>query len=155
MESKHISRNVNVSVRKVRMIIPEIKKFTPVMALIKLAYMPHSAAKYMSHAIKTAISNATSTLKVSEDMLEFRRIQADQGITLKRFRAGSRGSPLPVVRRMTHITVVLGEKKLAVSPVPQKSKVKPEAKKEDKKEVKKVKSAPKKKAVTTEVEAKS
>lgn len=153
MESKHISRNVNVSVRKVRMIIPEIKKFTPVMALIKLAYMPHSAAKYMSHAIKTAMSNATSTLKVSEDMLEFRRIQADQGITLKRFRAGSRGSPLPVVRRMTHITVVLGEKKLA--PVPQKSKVKPEAKKEDKKEVKKVKSAPKKKAVTTEVEAKS
>ncbi len=155
MESKHISRNVNVSVRKVRMIIPEIKKLTPAMSLIKLAYLPHSAAKYMKHAIKTAMSNATSTLKVSEDMLEFRRIQADQGITLKRFRAGSRGSPLPVVRRMTHITVVLGEKKLAVQPAPQKSKVKPEENKEVKKEVKKVKSAPKKKAVTTESEAKS
>ncbi|MEI6326929.1 MAG: uL22 family ribosomal protein [Candidatus Roizmanbacteria bacterium] len=155
MESKHISRNVNVSVRKVRMIIPEIKKLTPVMSLIKLAYLPHSAAKYMRHAIKTALSNATSTLKVSEDMLEFRRIQADQGVTLKRFRAGSRGSPLPVVRRMTHITVVLGEKKSNTPLVSSKSKVKPEIKKEEKVEVKKAKPASKKKAVTTQSEEKS
>ena len=52
MESKHISRNVNVSVRKVRMIIPEIKKFTPVMALIKLDILNYQLMKgTRAHAV--------------------------------------------------------------------------------------------------------
>lgn len=122
MESTHRAKNVNVSVRKVRMLLPAVKKVSPEMALIQLAFMPHSAAVAIRHAVQTALANASSALKVPKNMLEFRTIKADQGLVMKRFRAGSRGSPRPVLRRMTHITVVLGEKKVApaVTPVAEK-----------------------------------
>jgi large subunit ribosomal protein L22 len=60
--------------------------------------------------VETALANASSALKVPKDMLEFKKLYADQGIVMKRYRAGSRGSPRPVLRRLTHVTVVLGEK---------------------------------------------
>lgn len=123
MESTHRAKNVNVSVRKVRMLLPAVKKVSPEMALIKLAFMPHSAAVAIRQAVQTALANASSALKVPKNMLEFRTIKADQGLVMKRFRAGSRGSPRPVLRRMTHITVVLGEKKVAPAVTPVAGKV--------------------------------
>ncbi|MBP6993811.1 hypothetical protein KBB12_01040 [Candidatus Woesebacteria bacterium] len=111
MESRHTAKNMNVSIRKVRSFLPGIRKTSPVDALTRLEQMPHSAARALAQAIKTCLSNAESSLKVGKDMLEFRRLYADQGLVLKRFRAGSRGTAKPITRRMTHITVVLGIKR--------------------------------------------
>lgn len=135
MESRHTAKNINVSIRKVRTFLPGIKKTSPVDALTRLEQMPHSAARALAQAIKTTLSNAESSLKVSKDMLEFRRLYADQGLVLKRFRAGSRGTAKPISRRMTHITVVLGVKRAQVP-----AQVKPAE--ESKKEVKAEKSKP-------------
>ncbi len=116
MESRHIAKNINVSLRKVRTFLPAIKKMSPADALTRLELLPHSAGRALGDALKTAIANAQNSLKVSKDMLEFRRLYADQGLVLKRFRAGSRGTAAPISRRMTHITVVLGVKKTPQSP---------------------------------------
>jgi large subunit ribosomal protein L22 len=115
MESRHTAKNINVSIRKVRTFLPEIKKMTPVDALVRLQHLPYSATRALAQAIQTTIANAESSLKVSKDMLEFRKLYADQGLVLKRFRAGSRGTAKPISRRMTHITVVLGVKQVAKS----------------------------------------
>ena len=112
MESRHTAKNINVSIRKVRTFLPAIKKLSPVDALTRLEQLPHSAAHALAQAIKTTLSNAESSLKVGKDMLEFRKLYADQGLVLKRFRAGSRGTAKPITRRMTHITVILGIKKV-------------------------------------------
>ena len=161
MESRHYLKNVNVSIRKVRMFLPGLRKMTPVEAVEKLSFLPHSAARVLVQGIKTAISNAESTLKVPKNMLEFRSLKADQGLVLKRFRAGSRGTALPVNRRMSHITITLGVK--AGSTVAKKQdkkeeKVEEVKKIEEKKEVKKVKTVRKAKAEKTsekKVEAES
>lgn len=116
MESRHLLKNVNVSLRKLRMFLPEIKKMSPSQARETLTFMPHSAAKVLGGAIKTAIANAESTLKVPESMLEFRCLKADQGLVIKRFRAGSRGTARPINRRMSHITIILGVKKSKSAP---------------------------------------
>lgn len=165
MESRHYLKNVNVSLRKVRMFLPGLKKMTPVEAVEKLSFLPHSAARVLMQGIKTAISNAESTLKVPKNMLEFRSLKADQGLVLKRFRAGSRGTALPVNRRMSHITIILGVKAGSVVPKKQVTKEEPakneksrkvedEKTVEEKKEVKKAKTVRKAKA-EKKVEAES
>jgi large subunit ribosomal protein L22 len=108
MEFRHSLKNANVSLKKVRMFLPELRNIRPTVAVKVLASMPHSAARVLHDVIKSAISGGISTLKVGEDMLEFREIRADQGMVLKRYRAGSRGVAAPILRRRTHITVVLG-----------------------------------------------
>ncbi len=147
MESRHLLKNVNVSLRKLRMFLPEIKKMSPSQARETLSFMPHSAAKVLVGAIKTAISNAESTLKVPESMLEFRCLKADQGLVIKRFRAGSRGTARPINRRMSHVTIILGVKKSKTTPQVEKEAkaIAPDSKVEDVKS--EVKETPKKKAV--------
>ncbi len=110
METRHILKNANVSLRKVRTFLPGIKKMPPTEALVRLGFLPHSAARVLAGALKAAMTNAEFVLKVPKNMLEFRSLKADQGLVLKRFRAGSRGTALPISRRMTHITIVLGVK---------------------------------------------
>jgi large subunit ribosomal protein L22 len=117
MESQHTAKNINVSVRKVRTFLPAMRKMSPVDALTRLELLPHSAARALAQALQTVIANAETSLKVSKDMLEFRKLYADQGLVLKRFRAGSRGTAKPITHRMTHITVVLGVKKINTSPM--------------------------------------
>ncbi|MFO0703287.1 MAG: uL22 family ribosomal protein [Patescibacteria group bacterium] len=156
MESRHLLKNVNVSIRKVRMFLPNVKKMQPAEAVERLGFLPHSAAKVLAAGIKTAISNAQSTLKVPANMLEFRSLKADQGMVLKRFRAGSRGTALPINRRMTHITIILGVKgaakevEKAVKEVKKTEKV--EEPKEEKKEVKEAKKTRSSKKAKTEKE---
>lgn len=110
MESRHTIPNTNVSIRKVREFLPGLKKMSPVSAYASLKQMPHTAARSLASAIQNAMVNAEHTLKVSKGMLEFRKLSADQGAALKRFRPGSRGTAKPILRRTTHITVVLGVK---------------------------------------------
>lgn len=134
------------------MFLPGLRKMTPVEAVEKLSFLPHSAARVLVQGIKTAISNAESTLKVPKNMLEFRSLKADQGLVLKRFRAGSRGTALPVNRRMSHITITLGVKagsKVAKKQDKKEEKVEEAKKTEEKKEVKKVKTVRKAKAEKT------
>ena len=139
MESRHLAKNINVSLKKLRSFLPEVKKMSPVDAHVTLGFLPHSAARALVAAIQTAIANAENTLKVPKSMLEFRQLKADQGMVLKRFRAGSRGTALPVVRRMSHITIVLGVKNAdskEVISMPEKAKAKQSSvKKSEKKEV--------------------
>lgn len=147
MDSRHIVKNAHVSVRKVRTFLPAVKKLTPVEALTRLEVLPHSAARFLASAIKTAIVNAESALKVSRSMLEFRSLQADQGMVLKRFRAGSRGTAKPIKRRMTHITVVLSVKKAqsvveSQMTVEKKNQIEEKPKKETKIEQKTVEKKP-------------
>jgi len=123
MESRHVAPNVNVSLRKVRAYLPAIKKLSPLEATVHLDQIPYSATYALSAEIKTAMTNAENTLKVSKGMLEFRSLKADQGMVLKRFRAGSRGTAKPVLRRMTHITIVLGAKKVVTSNKVEEKKV--------------------------------
>ena len=68
MESRHTAKNINVSIRKVRTFLPEIKKMTPVDALVRLQHLPYSATRALAQAIQTTIANAESSLQVSKDM---------------------------------------------------------------------------------------
>lgn len=107
MESKATFKNLKISPKKLRMLLPEIKRVSPEQALDYLFNTPKKGAKILYKAIRSAISNATTTLKVDSRLLKFKILSVDQGQALKRFKPGGRGTVKPIKRRFSHITVVV------------------------------------------------
>ncbi|HET7099264.1 MAG TPA: 50S ribosomal protein L22 [Patescibacteria group bacterium] len=95
-----------MSPRKIRLVTELIKKMKPAMAIEKLPFVQKRAAEFVSKVIKNAIASATSQ-GVSETDLIFKEIQVGEGPRLKRGMAASRGRWHPILKRMSHIRVVL------------------------------------------------
>lgn len=107
MESRTYIKNLKISPKKLRLLLPEIKKLTPKEAVKILMYANTKSARIFYKAIKSAISNAKNVLKTDEDLLKFKTLLVEEGPRLKRFRPGSKGRATPYVRRLSHIKVVL------------------------------------------------
>lgn len=107
MESTTYLKNLRISPKKLRFLMPDIKKLKPVVALDYLFYIQNKPAKIFYKAIKSALSNAKIALKVNEDLLKFKVLTIEEGQKLKRYRPGSRGTAKPFKRRMAHIKIIL------------------------------------------------
>lgn len=109
MESQTYIKNVKISPKKLRFILPAIKKHSPLNSLDYLLYTPRKSSRILYKAIHSAISNARTTLKVRDDVLKFKLLTVEEGVKIKRQRAGSRGMVKPIIRRLSHIKIVLTE----------------------------------------------
>lgn len=107
MEAQAYIKNVKISPKKLRFLVPAVKRLKPFEALHKLKYANQKAAKFLYKAIDSALHNAKNTLKAEENLLQFKTLAIEEGLKLKRFRAGGRGMAKPYVRRYAHIKVVL------------------------------------------------
>jgi large subunit ribosomal protein L22 len=107
MEKKFVFKNLPISPKKLRFLLPPLRKTLPVGALDYLFYMPKKGAKILRKAIKSAIDAVKSSLKIEENKLKFKTLAVDEGRKLKRFRPGGRGTVKPIVRRFSHLTIVL------------------------------------------------
>jgi large subunit ribosomal protein L22 len=74
-----------------------------------LALDTHAASPVLSKVIKSAVANATNNEGADEDRLVVKTVMIDQGKTLKRFRPRSRGRADTILKRVSHITVVVEE----------------------------------------------
>jgi len=110
MEVKAISKYVRISPQKVRMLVDAVKGKPVESALEMLRFMPQKAAYILEKLIRSAVANADQHPDVDVDSLVIRNIVADQGPTLKRFRAKARGRGTRILKRSAHIKVVLAEK---------------------------------------------
>ncbi len=161
MESLTYQQNLKVSPKKMRMIRDNIFKMSPQEALAYLMYAPTKPAKTYYKVLNSAIHNAVNTLKVQADMLQFKLLTVEEGRKLKRFKAGSKGMAKPIVRRYSHVKVVLVQKPQIEksTKVEEKKEVKAAAGKSSskpKKETKKdVKTEKKEAAVTSSSKAKT
>jgi large subunit ribosomal protein L22 len=81
--------------------------------LQKLKFMPQKAANILEKVIRSAVANADQNADIDIDLLVIRNITADQGPTLKRWKARARGRGSRVLKRTSHITVILAEKNSA------------------------------------------
>jgi len=110
MESQTYIKNAKISPKKLRFLLPAIKKLKPVLALDYLFYTRKKAAKIFYKSIASAISNAKNVLKVDPELLEFRLLTVEEGQKLKRFKPGGRGGVKPIKRRFSHIKIILAAK---------------------------------------------
>ncbi len=109
MEVKAVSKYVRISPRKVHIMIDTVKGKPVETALEILKFMPQKAAYIVEKIIRSAVSNADQHPDIDVDSLVIRNIIADQGPTLKRFKARARGRGTRILKRTSHITVILAE----------------------------------------------
>ena len=107
MEITATAKNIRISPQKVRIVVEEIKKTKPQEAVALLDFVAKSAAQPLKKVIASAIANAKNNLGLDAKTLVFKSIQVGGGRSLKRFRAVSRGRSHAILKRTSHIKVVL------------------------------------------------
>jgi large subunit ribosomal protein L22 len=105
-----ILRFSGISAQKARLVIDVVRGKPAVDALNTLKFMPQNAAHAVGKLVASAVANAEENFGVSRDDLYVYRITADEGPTRKWRRFGARGRFKPLLRRTSHITVVLRER---------------------------------------------
>lgn len=109
MEVKAVLKYVRISPQKVRTLVGAVKGKPVEVALDSLKFMPQKASGILEKVIRSAVANADQNHGIDIDRLMVRNVLADQGPTLKRFRARARGRGARILKRTCHITVVLSE----------------------------------------------
>ena len=102
--------NMSVSAQKVRLVIDLVRGRPAVEALNTLKFLPNAAAKPVGTLLASAVANAEENFGVSREDLYVYRITADEAPTRKWRRFGARGRFKPLLRRSSHVTVILRER---------------------------------------------
>ena len=79
-------------------------------ALAILMYTPKAASPVVAKVLNSAIANAVNNQEMNRQNLYVAEVYANPGPTLKRYVARSRGSASPMLKRTSHISVVLDQK---------------------------------------------
>ena len=107
MEVRAIVKDTRISPRKVRLLVDMVRGRGVDEALTMLRFMPSPTAKVVAKVIKSAAANAENNFQMSPSDLKIVQIFADEARTLKRHRARSRGRASPILKRSSHITVIV------------------------------------------------
>jgi large subunit ribosomal protein L22 len=103
-------KNCGVSAQKTRLVIDLVRGKPAVEAMTTLKFTNKIAAYHVNKLIASAVANAEENFGLSRDDLMIYKIMADEAPTHKWRRFGARGRFKPLLRRTSHITVVLREK---------------------------------------------
>ena len=109
MEVIAIAKNIRISPEKVRLVVAQIKKLPPTEAVQILSYVSKRSSLPLKKVIASAIANAKNNFGLSQENLTFKEISVTKGIVFKRFKAGARGRAHPILKRTSHIKIVLEE----------------------------------------------
>jgi large subunit ribosomal protein L22 len=109
------AKYVGASAQKVRLIVDLVRGRQADEALGLLKFMPHAAARPVAKVIRSAIANAEENFGLSREDLMITRAYADEAPTRRWRRFGARGRFKPILRRASHITIVLQEREGAAS----------------------------------------
>lgn len=103
-------RFAETSAQKARLVVDLVRGKPVVEASNILRFTPKKAARIINKVLDSAIANAEENFGVSRDNLYIHEIAADEGPTRKWRRFGARGRFKPILRRTSHITIVLRER---------------------------------------------
>ena len=106
-EARAIAKNVRVTPRKVRLVIDLVRGLPVKEALGILDNVNRAASEPVKKVIKSAAANATNNFGMDEDALYIAEIYANDGLRMKRYLPRAKGSASGLVKRSSHITVVV------------------------------------------------
>ncbi|HIC92294.1 MAG TPA: 50S ribosomal protein L22 [Syntrophaceae bacterium] len=110
MEAKAVAKYIRVSPQKVRLVANTIKGRKVEEALNFLKFTPKRSARIIGKVLRSAVANAEQNPGIDVDTLYIKEIFVDQGPTLKRFRPRAMGRVTRILKRSSHIKVVLDER---------------------------------------------
>lgn len=110
MATRAITKYVGISPQKVRQVIDQVRGMQAEQALAMLRHMTQSAAQPVAKTIASALANADENEGLAREDMFVAAIMADGAPVRKWRRFGARGRFKPIIRRSSHITVVLEER---------------------------------------------
>lgn len=105
---KAIARHIRISPKKANLVAGLVRLKAAKEALSILKFTPKKAAKILYKVVKSAVSNAENNFKQKLDDLIIKEIIVTEGVTMKRSVPISRGRMHPILKRNSHITVIVG-----------------------------------------------
>jgi large subunit ribosomal protein L22 len=112
VEAKAIQRHIGVPATKVRLVIDQIRGKSVEEALAILRFSPRLVARVVEKTLRSAVANALvedEDNPVDAEELYVSRIFADEGRTLRRLRPRARGAAFRILKRQSHMTVVVSD----------------------------------------------
>lgn len=103
------AKGITISAKKLKWLANMVRGKNVEEALVLLRYTPTPAAREVAKVVKSAAANAENNLLLDPEGLRVVNIFANQGPSLKRFRARARGRAARIIKRSSHITVVVDE----------------------------------------------
>lgn len=110
MEAKAVVRYIRIAPRKVRLVTDLIRGKSVEEALAILRFTPQRSAKVLEKLLRSAVANAQNNFGLDQSKLYVKRVHADQGPTLKRIHPRRMGQAFPILKRTSHITIVVDER---------------------------------------------
>ena len=110
VEVRAVARNLRMSPQKVRLVLDTIRGKPVSEALSILRFLPHKATVPVAKCIRSASANAENNFNLDPDELVVLRVFADESRTLKRYRPRARGRANQILKRSSHVTVVVSER---------------------------------------------
>lgn len=111
MEAKAILRSARISAQKARLVADQVRGLPVQRALHLLKFSDKKAAAMIYKLLYSAVSNAENNVGADVDELKVASIAVDEGPSLKRFMARAKGRGTRILKRTSHISVVVGAAK--------------------------------------------
>ena len=110
MEAKAIAKTVRVAPRKARLVIDLIrgKKLGEAISILRLT--PKGSTLAVEKVLRSAAANAVNNYQMDKNLLFVKEAYVNEGPTMKRYMPRAKGSANQILKRTSHITVVLAEK---------------------------------------------
>ena len=110
MEVRAVGKYLRVSPYKVRLIADMVRGKKVEEALTILKFLPKKSGRLINKTLRSAVANAENTQTIDVDTLVIKTILVDEGPKLKRWRPRAMGRATRILKRTSHITMVLAEK---------------------------------------------
>lgn len=109
MEVRAVAKNTGIPASKMRLLVNMVRGKSVDEALTILKFTPTPKAKVVAKLVKSAAANAENNFQMSPSSLKIVRIFADSARPMKRFRPRARGRSTHILKRSSHITVIVTE----------------------------------------------
>jgi large subunit ribosomal protein L22 len=110
MEAKALARHIRIAPRKVRIVMDLIRGKNVDEAFAILKHVPKVASEVLEKVLKSAAANAEHNYDMNADNLYIAEAYVDQGPTLKRIHPRSRGQAFKILKRTSHISIIVKER---------------------------------------------
>jgi len=109
MEAKAVAKYVRMSPTKIKPVCDLVRGKQVDEALTILKFTPGKGSAIVEKVVASAKANAENNFEMNPDKLFVAEIYANQGPTMKRWRAGSQGRASIILKRSSHVGCVLRE----------------------------------------------
>ncbi len=106
-------RYLRIAPRKVRLVLDLIRGKQLSLAELQLMHLPKASSRPLLKLLKSAQANAENNFKLDIATLYVKQAYANEGPKLKRFLPRAMGRATPIVKRTSHVTIVLATNETA------------------------------------------